>query len=91
MEDIITIEVVAQFGISALGILAIVLVAKENRWGFVVGLMSQPFWLITSYNNEQWGVFVLCFFYLGSWSYGIYNNFYKTTKIKPARELVLFI
>lgn len=87
MENIITIEALAQLGISAFGIIAIVLVAKENRWGFVVGLASQPFWLITSYNNEQWGVFVLCFFYVASWSFGIYKNFFKDIRIEKSYEI----
>lgn len=70
-------DTIAQIGIAAFGIAAIILVAKKNKWGFVFGLLSQPFWLITSYLNEQWGVLFLSVIYIFSWSLGIYEWFYK--------------
>lgn len=73
----ISLDVIAQIGISIFGVSAIILVAKKNRWGFVLGLASQPFWLITSYLNKQWGVFLLSAVYVFSWAYGIYEWFYK--------------
>jgi nicotinamide riboside transporter PnuC len=71
------LDFIAQIGITVFGIIAILLVAKKNKWGFVVGLASQPFWFITSYLNEQWGVFLLSIAYAGVWIYGIYEWFYK--------------
>ena len=55
----ISIDAIAQIGITIFGVAAILLVAKKNKWGFVMGLISQPFWLMTSYLNKQWGVFFL--------------------------------
>ncbi|MBI2592440.1 hypothetical protein HYW36_03110 [Candidatus Saccharibacteria bacterium] len=52
-----TLDIVAQIGIATLGVLSILLVAKKNKWGFVVGFASQPFWYITAYINKQWGIF----------------------------------
>jgi len=68
---------ISQIGLSIFGVLAIVLVAKRNKWGFVFGMISQPFWLITSFLNEQWGVFFVSIVYTGSWAFGIYEWFFK--------------
>ncbi len=70
-------NLISQIGISILGITAIILVAKKNKWGFVFGLMSQPFWFITSYLNKQWGILLLSVVYTFSWCLGIYEWFYK--------------
>ncbi len=68
---------ISQIGLSIFGVLAIVLVAKRNKWGFVFGMISQPFWFITSFLNEQWGVFFVSIVYTGSWAFGIYEWFFK--------------
>ncbi|MES2971495.1 MAG: nicotinamide mononucleotide transporter [Patescibacteria group bacterium] len=72
-----TADNIAQVGIAVFGITAIILVAKKNKWGFVFGLASQPFWLITSYVNKQWGVLFVSVIYTFTWAYGIYEWFYK--------------
>ena len=72
-----TLDTIAQIGITIFGVSAIILVARKNKWGFVLGLISQPFWIMTSYLNKQWGVLLLSAFYVFSWSYGIYEWFYK--------------
>ena len=48
-------DTISQIAIFVLGASAIILVAKKNKWGFVVGIFSQPFWFITSFVNQQWG------------------------------------
>jgi hypothetical protein len=53
-------------------------VDKYKKWGFILGLIGQPFWLYTTYIDEQWGIFVMSFVYLYSWSLGVYNHFIKT-------------
>ncbi len=73
-------DIISQFGIAIFGAAAIILVAKKNKWGFVIGLISQPFWFITSFTNKQWGVFVLSIIFTGSWILGIYEWFFKTEK-----------
>ena len=72
-----SLDFIANIGIAILGLIAIILVARKNKWGFVVGLASQPFWLLTSFLNKQWGVFFLSVVYTGVWIYGIYEWFYK--------------
>lgn len=75
LTDTTVLDLIAQVGLFVFGVLAIVLVAQKNKWGFVFGVIAQPFWFITAYVNEQWGVFALCFVYTGSWLYGCYNWF----------------
>jgi len=75
-------DMIAQVGIAVFGVAAIILVARKNKWGFVFGLLSSPFWFITSYVNQQWGVFFLNIIYFFSWAYGIYEWFYKGKKTK---------
>ena len=53
----------------------------KNKWGVIFGCCSQPFWFVTSYINEQWGIFILSFVYSLTWIIGIY-----TWWIKPIRE-----
>lgn len=73
------IEMISQIAIFTLGALSIILIAKKNRWGFVLGLASQPFWILTSFMNQQWGVFFLSLIYTGSWILGIYEWFFKNS------------
>ncbi len=71
------LDTISQFAIFILGAGAIILVARKNKWGFVLGLISQPFWYLTAFINHQWGVFLVSIIYTGSWFYGIYNWFWK--------------
>ncbi|MBI2542681.1 MAG: nicotinamide mononucleotide transporter [Candidatus Aenigmarchaeota archaeon] len=73
-------DTISQAAIFVLGTLAIILVAKKNKWGFVAGLLSQPFWFITSFVNQQWGVIFVSIVFTLSWSYGIYEWFFKSKK-----------
>ena len=76
-----TLDIIAQFGVGILSIVAILLVSKKNKWGFVFGLASQPFWFITSFINHQWGVFFLSVVYTVSWAYGCYEWFSKPKQV----------
>ncbi|MBW2995744.1 hypothetical protein KY332_00425 [Candidatus Woesearchaeota archaeon] len=73
-------DLISQIGIFVLGIGAIILVALKNKWGFVLGFLSQPFWFITSYINKQWGIFLVSFVYAFTWLFGIYQWFFKDKK-----------
>lgn len=75
------LDLIAQIGIAVFGITAIILVARKNKWGFVAGFLTQPFFFITSIVNKQWGLFILSILYTGSWAYGIYEWFFKKKKI----------
>lgn len=71
---------IAQIFIFIFGVSAIILVGKKDpirKWGFVLGLLGQPFWFYTAFTSEQWGVLLMCLFYTYSWGLGVYNNFIK--------------
>ena len=39
----------------------------------IIGLLAEPFWLYTSYNAGQWGVFCLGFVYIFVWLFSFYK------------------
>ncbi len=71
------LNVISQVAIAVFGLAALFMVAKKNRWGFVLGLTQQPFWFFTTIYNEQWGLFVLSIAYTISWLFGVYEWFWK--------------
>jgi hypothetical protein len=69
-----------QWAILILGGLAIWLLSRKekwSRWGFIVGLISQPFWLYETFTKAQSGMFVLSLWYTYSWLHGIWNYWIK--------------
>lgn len=74
MTDVI-LENISQVAIVILGLSAMVLVSRKCKWGFVVGLFSQPFWIYTTLYNKQPGLFILSVIYFFIWIYGIYKWF----------------
>ncbi len=75
-------DLISQIGLTVLSVSAIVLVAKKNKWGFVAGLLAQPFWFYTSFIHRQWGIFITTVLFTGSFILGIYEWFYKGKKKK---------
>lgn len=55
---------------------------KEHwkRWGYIIGIFGQPFWLYTSINAKQWGIVILTIFYTYSFAQGIYFYWIKKEK-----------
>lgn len=74
METLIQVWIVL-FG--CLAAFLITIKGKHRRMGYIAGLIGQPAWFYTTYTNEQWGVFVLAFFYTYCWARGVYNFFIK--------------
>ena len=70
-----------QIIIALTGSIAIWLTQQDNkewaRYACIFGLVGQPFWFISSYNSEQWGIFALCFLYTYSWCIGLYRHWIK--------------
>jgi hypothetical protein len=50
---------------------------KWKRWGYIIGLCGQPFWIYMSITTHQWGLLALTFVYIFSWLQGIYNYWIK--------------
>lgn len=47
-----------------------------GKWACVFGMVSQPFWLMSSYRTKQWGIFASAIIYTFVWGLGLYNNFW---------------
>ena len=77
-----TLDSISQVGVFIFGVSAILLVARKNKWGFVAGILSQPFWFYTAYHHRQWGIFLMNFVYAGTWIYGLYNWFHDEPRAK---------
>jgi hypothetical protein len=62
-----------------LGGLTIWLLASKNLqgWGFLVGLISEPFWIWSAWKHEQWGIVMLAAWYAILYGIGIKNNWRK--------------
>lgn len=60
-----------QFLIAFTGITALLLLDAQSirfkEWAGFVGLIGQPFWMYTAYQNDQWGIFVLSIIYALVW------------------------
>lgn len=71
-------DLALQIAIAILSIAAIGLISSTgplHRWGFVIGLVSQPLWILATWRAKQWGMLVLSVFYLFVWVHGILNRF----------------
>jgi len=71
---------VSQIAIFILTTSALILVAEKNKWGFVCGFLSQPFWFITAIGNHQTGVLGVTIVSTFTWAYGIYLWFWGHEK-----------
>lgn len=73
-----------QIGIALTGVIAIWLSQDSNpnrrKYACIFGMLGQPFWFYSAYIAEQWGIFILCFFYAFSWMKGVYNFWIKGNK-----------
>jgi hypothetical protein len=73
------VDIALQIAIAVLSLTAITMVSSTgplHRWGFVVGLISQPLWLVATWRARQWGMLVLSMFYVIVWIQGIANRFF---------------
>lgn len=69
-----------QIAIPLFGCTAIWFVSRKEkwkRWGYIFGVIGQPFWLIETFRSEQWGIFFMCLWYTYSWGQGIWNYWIK--------------
>jgi hypothetical protein len=77
------LDSISQIGIIIFGCSAIWLVGRKEhwkRWGYILGLCSQPFWFYTSITHEQYGVVLVSCWYTYSWAQGIWNYWIKASE-----------
>lgn len=74
------LDSISQYVIPLFTLSGMFLIARKVKWGFILALLSQPFWLFTSYVNDQWGVFLNTVVYAIILLYGVYNWFFQEKK-----------
>ncbi len=47
---------------------------RHHYLGFVFGLIGQPFWIYTSFQAAQWGIFIVSLWYTANHIRGLINN-----------------
>ena len=79
MGDLIAQAMILVFGCSAVWFVG----RKEHwkRWGYILGMFSQPAWFYTTITHEQYGIALLSLWYTYSWGQGIY--FYWIEEEQP--------
>lgn len=67
----------SQIAVAITGILAVWLSQDprlhRRKYACWFGLLGQPFWFYISYNEQQWGIFLLSFVYTFAWFRGFKN------------------
>ena len=74
---------VAEVMIFVLGSGAVFLLNLNNRWsrwGAIIGLLSEPFWFLSAYASNSWGIFAVSFIYTFSYICGVYNFWFRKNK-----------
>lgn len=75
------ISIIVQVFIAILGVTGIYLANDHRphlrRYACLFGLAAQPFWFVSSWMTEQWGIFGLCFLYTWAWFKGFRNQWLK--------------
>jgi hypothetical protein len=75
--------VIVQLIIAITGVVAIFLTQSRNadlqKYACLIGLAGQPFWMMATYQSQQWGMFVLTLFYTLAWCQGIKNYWLNPT------------
>ena len=69
-------NIISQIAVFIFGGGAIWLVGRKEhwrRWGYILGLLGQPFWVYSFLANKQYGMLAMTAFYTYSWAMGIYN------------------
>jgi hypothetical protein len=67
-------EALRQLAILALGAPALAMVQAGGAWawwGSLLGLLSQPFWLVSTWRARQWGMFFLSLAFTFAWGLGL--------------------
>lgn len=74
-------ELLNQVGILVTGPFAIWLThdtrATWRKWACIFGLAGQPFWLISTYDAAQWGMFINSVLFTGAWLRGFHQAWVK--------------
>jgi hypothetical protein len=76
----------AQFGILVFGCSSVWILGRPEHWrrfGYILGLLSQPFWFYVAVRNGQWGIFIVSIFYTYTWAQGVWFHLVKPERVQP--------
>lgn len=62
---------------------------SHRKFAPIFGLLGQPFWFYSSYEAEQWGAFILCFFFFAAWVKAFKEYWIDEKKMSPEEYLYL--
>lgn len=72
---------ILQFFIAFFGLSSIFLLSSKNikllKYGFLCGLLAEPFWFASAWLNDQWGIIIVCVVYMGFYIRGLKNHWSK--------------
>lgn len=74
---------ISNWMIPILTIIAILLIGKPGpfvKWGFLAGLLSEPFWIIVLINKFEWWLFVTVAVCSYSWLRGFLNYWFPKSQ-----------
>ena len=74
------IDFVCQIVTPILSMTTVYLLTRKDeimKYGYLVGLISQPFWLFTTWYHHQPGLFIAAIFFTCRWSIGVKNYVIK--------------
>lgn len=70
-----------EVGILFFGCSAIWFVGRRKpsirRWGYIMGLCAQPFWLVMLFSSGRYFACIMSLFYAVSWGLGVWNFWIK--------------
>jgi len=53
---------------------------KHQRYACLFGLAGQPFWIVSAYTTEQWGILVLAIMHVIVWASSFHRHWLNTIK-----------
>lgn len=80
---------IEQFFIASTELVAMYLMQSnkytDRKYSSIFGLLGQPFWFYASYSHEQWGSFLMGFFFTALWlkNFKLYWINPKKQSLKP--------
>ncbi len=74
------ISLICQIGIMLCGASSVWLMSRKERWrrwGYIIGLLAQPFWFVETISKGQYGIALISLWYTYSWGMGVWNYWIK--------------
>ncbi|MEW5745257.1 MAG: hypothetical protein AB1805_07475 [Nitrospirota bacterium] len=61
------------------------------KYGFIAGLLGQPFWIYETFTKEQWGMLIAALWFTASYIKGIKNNFNLPVFMQSLLSWIFFL